>query len=302
MPITTEDPTYEPLQGCITGAAISVPDQFIEAIRKGSSIARAEEATTNALHDSGVVALPNDFQTHDLEKFQNTRRRQRGTFSTPFVTDFAQYTQALADEGATVFVDATDMTARAVLDLGTTDSPGHADHMARLQPIKTAAYAALGKIAGQALSQRAVAEFFEDWCDLAKMSFFNDQNGQDGTITRAQAIVAVRDITIDGARKLESTEQTLSATRTAFESVQASSRHTLPTLVYFKTRPYADLNERLFVLRMSISTSDSKPLLTLRVQNVEQHTEEMGNELAALVRDAIGGELPVLLGTYAKGQ
>jgi len=42
---------------------------------------------------------------------------------------------------------------------------------------------------------------------------------------------------------------------------------------------------------------DNKPTITLRVQNLEQHEEEMANELADLVRDTVK-MLPVLLGAY----
>ena len=62
------------------------------------------------------------------------------------------------------------------------------------------------------------------------------------------------------------------------------------------------LRRRLFVLRLAIHTGDSVPTLALRIQNMEQHTEEMGRELAELVSQTIGGAMPVLLGKYSKGQ
>ena len=40
-----------------------------------------------------------------------------------------------------------------------------------------------------------------------------------------------------------------------------------------------------------------KPTITLRVQNMEQHDEEMANELASLVRETVK-HTPVLIGTY----
>jgi uncharacterized protein YfdQ (DUF2303 family) len=53
----------------------------------------------------------------------------------------------------------------------------------------------------------------------------------------------------------------------------------------------------LFVLRLGVRTGGDKPTITLRVQNLEQHEEEMANELADLVRSTVK-TTPVLLGTY----
>ena len=62
----------------------------------------------------------------------------------------------------------------------------------------------------------------------------------------------------------------------------------------------SDLAERTFVLRLSILTSDKGPSLVLRIQNLEAHVEEMGQQLCALVFEAINGAMPVLMGSYSK--
>ena len=87
-------------------------------------------------------------------------------------------------------------------------------------------------------------------------------------------------------------------------SVKASSKEPLPTTIYFSCQPYADLQPRLFVLRLSVTSDDKAPILKLRIQNMERHTEEMGQELVTLAQDAMRGNaaIPVLLGSYSKGQ
>lgn len=105
---------------------------------------------------------------------------------------------------------------------------------------------------------------------------------------------------------MESNAQQLSASLSAFESVKASSKHTLPALIYYTTKPYADLQERVFVLRLSVTASEKGPVLTLRIKNLERHEEEMAEELGGLVQQAIDAKteadpVPVLLGTYSKG-
>ncbi|MBP3980837.1 DUF2303 family protein [Acidovorax sp. JG5] len=274
----------------------SVPDAFIEALEEGQAIHAANEALEEALiNDTGLIALPSDVTVRDLEYALPNRRRARGTMATPFVTPFAQYATAYAGPGACVFVNPESMQARAVLDLGTQETPGHADHSAQLAPVRTAAYDALRNITSGASSQQTIAEFFEDWA--GQVQFFN----ADGEITPKQAIAAVRRITIEALSKVESEEQQLSANRSAFESVTASSKEPIPTTVYFMCKPYADLNDRVFVLRLAILTGEKAPRITLRIQKLEEHTEEMATELCDLVSNAIAGAMPVLVGSYSKG-
>lgn|GEM_PF-76886 len=302
--MTTETTTESSTAGAacaefVSAPAFTFPEGLVAELRAG--------LTARALHDAvqdgadtlpGITALHEDVRVHDLERYLPQRRRQRGKFTTQYVEPFAEYTSHHADTGAMVFVDAADMRACAVLDLGTTDAPGHADHTAALQLRPTAAFQALIKFTDRPQRQQAVAEFFEDWAPHARIEFFAEGD----TIPLGKALSALRRITIESLRKLDSEEQQLSANRTTFESVQASSKDPLPTTIYFSTQPYADLTEHTFALRLSIQTGGDAPLLVLRVQNMEQHVEEMGDELVALVRDHVADAVPVLLGTYAKGE
>jgi uncharacterized protein YfdQ (DUF2303 family) len=111
----------------------------------------------------------------------------------------------------------------------------------------------------------------------------------------------VRRITIESLRKQESEEQSLSATRSALESVTASSKEPLPTTIFFKCQPYAELSERLFVLRLGITTGDKAPSIVLRMVKPEEHAERMSEELASLLSAGLSAEkaFPVVIGTYS---
>lgn len=266
----------------------------ITELTKAEAITAAAAALTNQVDT--LVALPEDFKLHDLESYLVNRRRVRGSMSTSTVKDFAAYASAYKQDGATVFVDVDQMTATAVLNLGTPSEPGHADNKAVLQPKKSAAYRALVSIAtGQGLKQTQAAEFLEDWPE--HIECFNDA----GKVSPPQAIAAIRKLTIESMRKLESSEQNLSASKSAFESVQATSSDPIPTLIYFKCVPYQDLSERLFVMRLGVLTGNPTPMITLRITKQEMLAEEMACELAALVTVAIGESMPVILGQYARG-
>jgi uncharacterized protein YfdQ (DUF2303 family) len=265
-----------------------IDKETLQALQEGHSI----DAANDRVPARYVAAMPSDYKLHDVEKWMSNRRRAIGSMKTSAVDDFAAYVDQHAETGATVFVNAEAMRAIAVLNLGAPETPGHADNTAEFAPKATAAFMAMNQIAnGQPRSQQEVAEFMEDWPSL--VSCYNEE----GNIANPKAIAAVRKVSIESMRKMESQEKQLSASRSAFESVQATSTEPLPTLIYFETVPYHGLQSRLFVMRLGVRTGGEKPAITLRIQNMEQHNEEMAKELTEIVASEIK-EIPVLIGTY----
>ena len=270
----------------------------LETLTQAEAISAANAALTQTVaptNGEAAIALPESFKVHDLEHYLPTRRRLRGSMTTPTLADFASYTLDNKEAGATVFVNPDAMQAVAVLNLGTPASPGHGDNRAVLAPPKTAAFAALLAIAsGGQRRQTDVAEYLEDWAPLIRCE--NDA-GDDVPVKLAAA--AVRKLTIEGTKRLETSEQSLSASRSAFEQVRATAVDTLPVFINVTCEPYQGLADRTFRLRLGIVTGD-KPALVLRVAKREQHDEEMAQELAQLVRGALtGSDVPVLVGSYS---
>lgn len=276
--------------------------EAITELQTGAAIAHAQAAMRDHDTTDHLVSLPSDFKVHDLEQYLPHRRRARGTMTTEALASFAGYFTTHAEGGATVFVDKDAMKAVGVLNLGDSAEPGHADNKAILALKSVAAFDALRKVAnGHAQTQAAVAEWVEDWQDL--IGCFNHPDGEalGDRVPTHRAIAAIRAITIEAARKVESEEGQLSASRSAFESVKASSKHTLPTHIYFKTEPYVGLAERTFILRLGILTTFDKTAIVLRPVKMEEHQQAMAEEFAANVTGALSDtKYPVLIGTYAK--
>lgn len=269
----------------------------IKALQESASIAAAMATLESSSDTKNTVALPSDYKLHDLEKLLPLRRRARGTMTTTVLKSFLDYTKDHAEPGASVFVEAQMMGATSVLNLGTPDEPGQADNKAKLSLTRTAAFSALLGVANSAaLKQATVAEFLEDWAN--EITCMNDA----GEIATTKAIAAIRKLTIETMRKLESEEQSLSASRSAFESVQATSKEPIPTTIRFECQPYSELLPRTFALRLAIQTGGDKPTISLRIVKAEQHNEEMAQELVELIADQFAGDVPVLIGAYAKGE
>jgi uncharacterized protein YfdQ (DUF2303 family) len=275
----------------------------ITEIQQAEATARVYDALANAMGSlHATVFAPSDFTRHDLEKLQPNRRRARGKLSTSDIGAFRDYTLAHKETGATVFLDADAMSACAVLNLGDSAFPGHADNTSTLKLKATAAYTALLQTAnGRQISQQTAAEFLEDWA--AEVQCFGESGGQ---LQHGAAVAALRKLTIDTARKVESAEGQLSASLSVMEQVKASSETPVPTTIYFACTPYHGLQTRSFVLRLAVHTTGDKPTLSLRVKNLEGAQEEMAQEFANKVREAIDNKvrgaidnaIPVVIGTY----
>jgi uncharacterized protein YfdQ (DUF2303 family) len=271
--------------------------ETLTALQEAQAIRDAGIALQNSQSTKEVAALPSDYRLHDLEPYLSNRRRARGTMTTSNLASFVDYVKANQEQGAAVFVDKDTMSAVAVLNLGTPDEPGHCDNKAVIKAEKTAVYKALLVYAsGQGYAQKVVAEFLEDWAGYIECFA---ENGIE--IRTSQAVAAVRKITIESMKKLESEEKSLGATKSAFESVQASSVEPLPTIIKFVCAPYDEFDQRMFVLRLGVLTGEATPKVNLRIIKIEEHQEEMAEELAVMVRDGFDNEIPVMLGAYARG-
>lgn len=276
--------------------------EAMELLARADAIYQANEAI--GATEGQAAALPSDFKLHDLEQYAPNRRRARGTMTTHSFASFATYTEKHREPGAAVFVNAEEMMAVAVLNLGFAEVPGHADNLAVLKMRATAAYMGLRGATGAAMSQARAVEFLEDW-GAEHLSCYAGL-GADGTLGEAvplgRAVAALRKITIEQARKVETEEQALSTSRSAFESTKASSATPLPQWMVFKCTPFDGLRERIFELRLSVLTTGDKPQISLRLVKLEQHQQEMAEEFAGLTREAVGlvaqADVPVLVGSY----
>lgn len=255
-----------------------------------------------AVLTNGIYVAPNHYTVHDLEHMLPTPRRQRGTYSTNNLQNFASFVIACDEnEQGQVFIDPSKHTATCIFNLGSAATPGHGDHKAIYTPEATAAYACLKVILNRGfVSQTDMAEWLEDWQHALRCT--GPEAGEQ--IPVQQAIAAVRNLTIEAAKTAESAEQSLSASRSSLESVKAYSKTgKLPAWLHLGAQPYKDLPERTFDLRLSVKCTEKAPLLALRLAKAEQVAEEIATQTVEAVRTAIpqtpDRDLPpVLIGSY----
>lgn len=250
------------------------------------------DGARNRLLPEDTIALPSNYNIHDLEKFQIGRRRYRGSLETASLSDFVAYVRANTGDNQG-FIDAEKLSAKVLFNLGTIDEPGHGDWTATLALKATAAFRALCGVQGKQLDQRDLIEWLEDWS--ANVVGFD---GEGGFIPTSAAIEAIRKINIKSTKDSTHVQEDRRASRSAMEEVEASAGPSLPNRISFRCTPYLGLPERDFSLRLSVLTSHDEPLLVMRVVGYEEHLEAIAQDFKRALIEEVGDASTLTIGTF----
>lgn len=252
-------------------------------------------AHKSALANDDLIALPKDYQVHDLERYREHRRRFRGAFATSSMPDFAAYVKQNAGVvgAAEGFVASDEPTATVFFNLNDDGNPGHADWTARLELEKTAAYKALLNYEGKHLTQRQLADWLEDWQDQVCAY------GAGGElISLANAVGAINKLDIKSTKQSGHETGHFHATKSALEQVEAKLTDAMPHMLGFECEPYNGLQAREFKLRVSILTRHEDPKLVLRLVKKEAVEEDIVLEFKTKLREAVGDTATMTIGAF----
>lgn len=252
---------------------------------------------------STLMLVPDGMTLENLERYQYNRDRLRGKFCTTSLASLiehaqqqaAEYTEA-SDEtyAATVFIQPENMRAQAIYNLGSLAYPGHADHTAALTLQPTPALKALQHLTSAKHHQQALAEWIEDWAAL-----ITDIDGASGQkMGHSQALASIRSMTIKSASELQSNVENLSASASRMDQIEASGKGDTPATLHLTLTPYPDLDDIEVVVRLSVLTSDDKPMLRCRWVGQQQQEEAIANNLRDKLQDALGDTATIYLGSY----
>lgn len=259
-----------------------------------AAVALSGDALVDVRAHTPVVALPDNFKVQSLEKYLDGRVRFRASFRTAHINSFAAYHEQ-HDMAAPMFIDPDEMAAVAIYNLGDEGVPGHGDHTATLKLEKTAPFKAFLRLASNSPhSQRAIAEWVEDWRD-----YVHAYDANDAEIPPARLAATLRTIDIESARKVTSTEEDFSATRSALESIEAKSgAGSLPKYLVFTCEPYLGLPAQQFAFRVGILTGDKDVKFSVRRIQEEADTEATAEAFVSAIRSWAPAKTAIYQGTY----
>jgi uncharacterized protein YfdQ (DUF2303 family) len=238
-------------------------------------------------------------QVVSIEHLQPGRSRFRGMYRTNALAAFIALVIASSKDvgrNALTFINPENMSATAFFNLGDFEHPGHADHQAVLGLKPTAAYAALQASVDKPLDQSKLHTFLEDWRDFIVPVY----EGVADAKRFSSALAAIRSVTIETARKVTMAESDFGAQKSAMESIDAKSEHTLPGGFLFTTVPYEGLPSRVFNLRLGVQTSTANERigLVLRVMQGEKVLEDIAGDFHAALSTGLGDASSLFIGTF----
>ncbi len=234
--------------------------------------------------DKPMLLIPEGLSLVDIEANEEGRYRFRGTYKTNIAAEFKDYVigRAALDSLSIVqvFIDTEAGAAKAFFNLGTASSPGHGDDTANLALKVDAAYAALVKACGAALSQRALSDFLEDWAPIIQPNDY---------MTVATAVQLIRSVTIKQASEASSTIADMRAERSELETIEANAKGGLapPAGFTFLAPPFDGFTDRQWTVRLSLNTGSKDPQFTLRIVGDDAVKKELSQEFETRLRDGL---------------
>jgi uncharacterized protein YfdQ (DUF2303 family) len=126
--------------------------------------------------------------------------------------------------------------------------------------------------------------------------------GKDDKVMQSRvAIAAVRTISLQRLREIESTVGDFEESASALEKVEATNKDTLPHYIVFKCAPFKGLGEREFKIRIGVITSGQTPKFVLRLVGAEDIDDQIVDEFKTLVETKMKS-LPneVFIGRFSK--
>lgn len=250
--------------------------------------------------DNKVAVIPVGTKIESLEQFSKYRNELRGYFGTESVDSFIEYNKNQSGDNATCFIDAENMLAKTIFDLGTKEKPLHCLHSANLTLAKTSDYKALLDIVGH-IGQKNLSDFIEDWSENIKC-FSEKNNEEPELISNKLAVQAIRKVKIESSTEVESEVGDFEGRSSVLQQAAARAgdySKKLPALISFKCSPYHGLKEYIFTVRVSVITSNSQPVFSLRIVNHEKQCDEMVGEFMSIVTNKLSDtDIKTYIGSF----
>ena len=249
--------------------------------------------------DYPTAIISSDTRIVSLEDYQKYKNYFKGFFSTGNIDNFVQYNKDQDSDGnKQCFINADFMRATTIFDLGDKEKPGQCKHKACLELEKSVDYDALLERNNRPLSQKALSEFIEDWND--NITCFSGDSGELKAMENKIAIQVIRNVTISSNSNKTSEVGDYEGKQSTLEAVEARSKDglDLPCRIEFRCKPYDDLSERFFMVRISLLTSEKTPCFSFRIINLDSHSVEMAKEFQTILTSKLGNETKTYIGNF----
>lgn len=217
--------------------------------------------------DNYPIILPNGYKLVDLEQYADQPARFRCNFSTTVFDDFVLYVKDKAAVNLMVTVQPDEMTAKAVFDFGTPDSPSWREHTAFLSLERSTPLEALLMKNELAITQDSLIDFLEDYAE--HVTFYDTIGGGGIPLSFGESITAIRNIRVTASSKADNQVGDFANAQSKYDKIEVEALGgTLPGGFLFACEPYDNFPHQQVSpcqLRM-VASKDGPPLFKIRIQ------------------------------------
>lgn len=250
--------------------------------------------------DFPTAVISNDTRVISLENYQKNRNYFKGAFKTSDIDNFSEYNKNQDKyDDKQCFIDPEHMMAYSIFDIGNKECAGHCSHTATLLLNKSVEYKSLLKLNDEVISQKTISEFIEDWSENITCSYV--ESGELKPLENKIAIQSVRKVTLEAKSDKTSEINDFESKQSVMESVEAKAKDygdKLPSRISFKCKPYDILQERTFMIRISLLTGDKSPRFSFRIINLGAHEKEMSKEFMDVLTNKLGDNMKTYIGNF----
>lgn len=274
----------------------------------GENVAvNAQDYLINAT-DHVPALIPNGFDLVNLDKYQERPSRKRGHFHTPSLDDFRSYVEREVehmranndDIAPAVFISEEKLTARAILDYGLNDRPGHCDHVAKFVLKLNEEFKLIRDAHKKWMPQLEFVNFLDDL--NAYIHHLSDSDGEE--IELKKGFQALRKIKFSATAETEIEETDYAKRQTGLAAIAVRSGHetNLPARVVFALHPSPDLDLMDIEARLRIRQDGSNVMISLDIIMLEKTMQCMMQAFRDKVIQQLEGlGVDVYVGEYQVG-
>lgn len=255
--------------------------------------------------DHVPALIPAGFDVVNLDKYQKRPSRKRGNFCTQSLDDFRNYLQREVehmranndDIAPAVFIGEEKLTARAILDYGLNDRPGHCDHVAKFALKLNEEFKLIRDANKQWKNQLEFVNFLDDL--NAYIHHLSDSDGEE--IELKKGFQALRKIKFSATAETEIEESDYAKRQTGLAAIAVKSGHetNLPARVVFALHPSPDLDLINIEARLRIRQNGNDVMICLDIILLEKTLQCMMQAFRDKVIQQLDGlDVDVYVGEY----
>jgi len=242
---------------------------------------------------SPSVIIPNNHKLTNIEYLLEAPKRFRAEFNTILIDEFVAYINKNGTERTGIFINPKDMSAEAIINMGSDEKPEWGDHKAKLALTKMPEFSEFIKNNGRTLSQQDFIDFAEDWKDHIEFIDVSEE-----TLDFRSSINAIRRLTVSATQSNESITGNFNASQSSLDAIEIKAAGSvLPYGFIFTCTPYESFLQTILLCQIRALTDGKTVNLKYRIMMLDSHINNIGIEFKELLEQSINYEAGFYTGT-----